>query len=266
MSTNPPPLQEWGPDTFRFYRDALAVLRRSGVPFLIGGAYALAAYTGIVRHTKDLDVFVRPPDAPRVLEAMAQAGYRTEVTFPHWLSKAFHGYDFVDVIHSSGNGQCPVDDGWFEHGVDAEVLGVKLQLIPPEEMIWQKAYIMERERFDGADVLHLLRVRGRSLDWDRLLARFGPHWRLLLSHLVLFGFVYPGEYEAVPEGLLRELAERLVRERPAPPPEGVCGGPLLSRVQYLPDTEEWGYTDARLYSQGGRMTAEQVERWTDAGR
>src|SRR5207302_251148 len=82
-----------------------------------------------------------------------------------------------------------VNDAWFEHAVAGEALGRRVRLVPPEEMIWQKAYIMERERFDGADVLHLLRARGRRLDWPRLLARFGPHWRVLLSHLVLFGFV-----------------------------------------------------------------------------
>ena len=29
------------------------------MPFLVGGAYAFARYTGIERHTKDFDVFVR---------------------------------------------------------------------------------------------------------------------------------------------------------------------------------------------------------------
>jgi hypothetical protein len=27
-----------------------------------------------------------------------------------------------------------------------------------EEMVWQKAFIMERERFDGADVVHLIQA------------------------------------------------------------------------------------------------------------
>src|SRR5579871_3566968 len=103
------------PCTTRFYLDALTSLSRAKVPYLLGGAYALAHYTGIVRHTKDLDLFVRPADAPRVLEVLEQAGYRTEMTFSHWLGKAFCGDDFIDVIFSSGNGQCLVDDEWFAH-------------------------------------------------------------------------------------------------------------------------------------------------------
>src|SRR4051812_1066855 len=105
--------EELGPDTARFYLEALAAMRDSGVPFLVGGAYALGHYTGIVRHTKDLDLFVRPEDSQRTLDVLADAGYRTEITFRHWLGKAFSGDDFVDVIYASGNGACPVDDGWF---------------------------------------------------------------------------------------------------------------------------------------------------------
>jgi hypothetical protein len=252
-------------NAFRFYRDAFALLDTAAVPFLLGGGFAFAAYTGIARHTKDLDLFVRPRDARRTLETFAAAGYKGEMIFSHWLAKVYHGDDFVDVIFSSGNGLCIVDDPWFEHAPEAEVLETTVRLIPVEEMIWQKGYIMERERFDGADVLHLLRARGRELDWDRLLARFDPHWRVLFSHLVLFGFVYPDDTVSVPKRVLLDLADRLRHDPPANGDGPVCGGPLLSRTQYLADTEEWGCADPRL-APLGRMSAKQVSRWTDAGR
>src|SRR5437868_2453520 len=97
-------LDDLSADTQGFYREAIRALKRAGVPFMAGGAYALALYTEVVRHTKDFDVFVRPADAQRTLSVLAAAGYRTEMTFGHWLGKAFHGEDFVDVIFSSGNG------------------------------------------------------------------------------------------------------------------------------------------------------------------
>ena len=56
-------------------------------------------------------------------------------------------------------------------------------LSPPEEMIWSKAFVQERERYDGADVIHLLRELGPTLDWPRLLMRFGDRWRVLLSFI-----------------------------------------------------------------------------------
>jgi hypothetical protein len=48
-------------------------------------------------------------------------------------------------------------------------------------------------------VLHLLHETGPSLDWPRLLMRFGDHWRVLLSHQILFGFVYPDKRQLVLE-------------------------------------------------------------------
>src|SRR5438067_3377612 len=139
------------------YRRALDLLAEAGIPFLVGGAYCLAQHAGIVRHTKDFDLFVRPPDCPRVLARLAEAGFRTEVTFPHWLGKAFRGEYFVDVIFSSGNGLATVDEGWFEHAVPAEILGMAVKLCPAEEVVWSKSFVQERERYDGADVAHLLR-------------------------------------------------------------------------------------------------------------
>jgi hypothetical protein len=265
MPVMPAVFAELEPVTSRFYLHALAVLTEARVPFLLGGAYALSHYTGIARHTKDLDLFVRPTDAPRALDALAHAGYRTEMTFSHWLGKAFSGDDFVDVIFCSGNGLCAVDDDWFAYAVPLEPGGAAL-LCPVEEIIWQKAFIMERERFDGADVNHLLRACGPALNWDRLLRRFDQHWQLLLGQLILFGFVYPSEQAKIPSRVLDRLLERWRKEmRCANAEEKICRGPLLSRMQYLTDTERWGYQDARL-SPRGDMTAEQITHWTAAGR
>ena len=49
-----------------------------------------------------------------------------------------------------------VDDIWFSTAPAAEIFGVAAKVAPAEELIWQKAFVMERERFDGADVIHLL--------------------------------------------------------------------------------------------------------------
>lgn len=255
---------ELDPATREFYRRALVTLSGAHVAFLIGGAYALERYTGIARHTKDLDVFVRRRDCGRVLRALAGAGCRTEVTFPHWLAKAYCGDDFVDVIFSSGNGVAEVDDVWFEHAVPDEIFGVPVRLSPAEEMIWSKAFVMERERYDGADVAHLIHARGQQLDWPRLLSRFGSRWRVLLSHLILFGFVYPSERDRVPSWVVRELQGRLETDlAEAPPTERACRGPELSRAQYRMDINSWGYRDTRRPPEG-TMTREDIATWTAA--
>jgi hypothetical protein len=246
-----------------FYRDVIRLLNRAGADFLVGGAYALALYTGIARHTKDFDTFVRPQDAERVLRILARAGYRTEMTFPYWLGKAYHGDAFCDVIFSSGNGVARVDDGWFAHAVPGELLGESIRACPVEEIIWSKGFVVERERFDGADICHLIRARGPDMDWPRLLERYAAHWRVLLSHLVLFGFVYPGEQGRVPAWVMKELLGRAQQELEHPPAaERLCQGTLLSRTQYLIDINQWGYRDARLVE--GDMTPRAVRHWTHA--
>jgi len=252
------------PDTADLYRTALDMLNRSGVPYAVGGTYAFQYYAGISRSTKDFDIFVRPRDVWRVLDALKRAGFRTEIAFPHWLAKAHHGDKFIDVIYSSGNGVAKVDDEWFAHAVDEAVLDVPVKLTPAEEMIWSKSLIMERERYDGADVAHLFRHCSGLLNWDRLLRRFGPHWRVLLGHLVLFGFIYPGERALIPSFVMKDLVNRLLAELDVPTRASrVCQGTLLSRAQYLVDIGEWGYEDARMAPHGS-MTEEHIAAWTAA--
>src|SRR5947209_6149239 len=83
----------------------------------------------------------------------------------------------IDVIFSSGNGVAAVDDEWFTHAVDAEVFDASVRLCPAEEMIWSKSFVVERERYDGADINHLLHACASSLDWRRMLRRFNSNWR-----------------------------------------------------------------------------------------
>jgi hypothetical protein len=247
-----------------FYRDAMEVLNRAKVPFLVGGAFAFIHQAGIDKSTKDLDIFARPRDVQRLLEACAGAGYETELVFSHWLAKIRSPEGFIDVIFNSGNGVATVDDGWFEHSITGEVLNVPVKIAPPEETIWSKAFVMERERYDGADVSHLILALAERLDWERLLTRFGVHWRVLLAHLILFGFIYPSARTRVPEWVVRELLQRLEPELASPESgDPVCYGTLLSWSQYLGDVLSGAFRDARIRPYGN-MSAEEVARWTSA--
>jgi hypothetical protein len=252
------------PDAVAFYRQAIDVLDSAGVPFLVGGAYAFSEYTGIQRHTKDFDLFLKRDDLDRAMAAFRSAGFESEMRFEHWLAKVLGPEGlFVDLIFSSGNGVAEVDEGWFEFSVAGRVFDRDVRLCPAEEIIWSKAFIQERERFDGADVAHIFKARADRMDWPRLLARFDQNWRVLYSHLVLFGYIYPDHRLLIPSWVMTDLNTRLIAETTtAVPAEYVCNGPVLSRQQYLPDLAE-GYQDARITTLG-TMTEEQVGAWTDA--
>ena len=182
---------------------------------------------GISRSTKDFDLYVRPNDVKAALGALARAGYKTELTFPHWLAKATYEGAILDLIFRAGNGLCEVDDSWFDRAREDELLGVPVKLCAPEEMIWMKAYIMERERFDGADIAHILLCCAAEIDWPHLVRRFGPDWRVLLSHLILFCYIYPGERTRIPDTIMAYLITRLRGEAKTVGPKRLCRGTLL---------------------------------------
>jgi hypothetical protein len=246
-----------------FYQDAIRALQETDVPFLIGGAFALETYTGLVRRTKDIDIFVRPGSVQRLLSNLERRGYETRIHFPHWLGKAFKDGHFVDVIFGSNNGICTVDELWFDHAVPAEMFDIRVEIIPPEEMIWSKAFIMERERFDGADIAHVLRAKADSMDWARLLSRFHHHWRVLFAHLVLFGFIYPGQRLLIPSWLMKEFTRRLELEMTSRSPDPlICQGTLLSWSQYLVHLDRGDYEDARHIPRG-KLTPQETKYLTD---
>src|SRR6185437_15910983 len=98
-----------GPDqeAEAFYRESLKLLAESGVPFLLSGTYAVSAYTGIQRPTKDLDVFCRPGDYPKILAFFQDKGFKTEVEDERWIAKVRHGERFFDVIFNMSNATAP---------------------------------------------------------------------------------------------------------------------------------------------------------------
>ncbi len=264
MPNDTQPDAQLEPPVRAFYLHVLRTLTQAKAPFLVGGAYALRHYTGVDRNTKDFDIFVRREDYDTITAVLDAAGCETNLTYPHWLGKVTCDTALVDVIFSSGNGISLVDGEWFQHARDGLVFDIPVKLCPPEEMIWSKAFVAERERYDGADITHLLLACAETLDWDRLLRRFGEHWRVLFSHLCLFGFVYPSERARIPSWVMNALMERLEEEIQGPvPTERICQGTLISREQYLPDLERWGFADARL-TMTNAMTQEEIAQWTQA--
>lgn len=225
---------------------SLSTLKNAEIPFVVAGAYALHQYTGIYRDTKDLDVFLRKQDVERAMEALESAGFATSMLDPVWIAKAYASDDyFADLIFSSGNGVAEVDDLWISRAHAGVIHGLPILVAPPEEVIWSKAFVCERERFDGADVNHIILARGKQMDWDHLLWRFGPHWQVLFAHLAMYRFSYPGQRDHVPDAVWKELLRRAAEEGNEPANKKLCRGTLISRTQYAVDVEHWGYADAR---------------------
>ena len=84
-----------------------------------------------------------------------------------------------------------------------------VRILPPTEFVWSKAFVQDRDRYDGADIAHVMLKEHENIDWRRLLTYMEPYWEVLLTHLLNFRFIYPTERDRVPQWLMDELTERL---------------------------------------------------------
>ena len=226
------------------YTEALKLLAESGIPYLLSGTFALTCLTGVTRPTKDMDVFCKAGDAPRLLAAFKDAGYRISVEDDRWIGKVWDGSCFLDVIYNVSSASIPVTDAWFEQVCEAEVYGTKVRITPPTEFVLSKMFLQERYRYDGADVAHMILRRHEEIDWERLLSAMELYWEVLLIHLLNFRFVYPSERDCVPRWLFDVLIERINAQAELPMADvKICRGRLLSPRDYAIDIAEWGFAD-----------------------
>ena len=227
------------------HANALRILNLNHIRYVVAGAAAVGYYTGLWRNTKDLDLFLVPRDLTAALTALAANGYVVEVPATHWLAHAYSGQFYVDLIFGFGGWRAAIDDQWYDRGQPTTVLGQPCRMAPVEDLIWIKSYVAHRERFDGADIVHLINACSRSIDWAHLLRRFEPCWQLLFFYVNLYQFIYPSNRSDFPAWLVRDLIDRWQVQRRQPVAEPIeCRGTLIDRFSFLADVRE-GLHDAR---------------------
>lgn len=232
------------PEAEAFYTECLETLSRSGIPFLVGGTFAVCAHTGIRREAKDLDIFCKPGDYPRILTHFRDLGYQVEVEDERWIAKIRRDDHYVDVIFNSAMALMPITDQWFEEAGRAVIFGQQVAIVGPTELIWSKIFVQDRYRYDGADVTHVILRQCENIDWRRLLSHMDQYWEVLFGQLMNFRFIYPTERHRLPRWLLDELIGRLVRSLDLPVPQTkICRGRLFSRHDYVHDISQWGFAD-----------------------
>jgi hypothetical protein len=234
------------------FRDVLKILTERKIPFAVSGAIALQQHTGICRSTKDLDIFLSAEDGESALACLTINGVRCEVRDPVWLAKAHRDKYFVDLITGMSNAVITVDESWIKHSHPGNVLGVPVRLLAPEELLVSKLFVTRRERFDGADIAHIVYATKGKLDWERILRHVGEHWEILLWSLLLFRYVYPGNSSFVPSGLWQDLIARLSKATSHPDPNQEFRGSLIDDCMFAIDVEEWGLENILARYRAGR--------------
>lgn len=233
----------WAPEAQTCYRGVIDHLLRAGIPFAVSGGFAFHHHTGIWRATKDLDLVLQPDAVPEAFKVLVDEGFETYVQDPVWLAKARRGEYFVDLITGVGNATLTVEQSWIDRAPEDEVLGMRCKVLCVEEMIASKLFVTRRERFDGADIAHLLRARARDLDWDRLRSLTAPHWAMLYWYLILFAYIYPSRIGDVPQCVWRDLQREFVESVMHPSAAQSFRGSLIDPKMFAIDVNEWGERD-----------------------
>jgi hypothetical protein len=238
ISTSTPPA--FPAEQRDLFVEVLTLMNEREIPYVVSGAFALQQHTGIWRNTKDLDLFMAPSDVPKALEELDKAGFQTEICDPVWLCKAHRAGFFVDIITGMSNAVISVDSSWVERAVPSEILGVPSKVLAAEELIASKLFVTRRERFDGADIVHVIHGTRGKLDWDRVLELVGEHWGIVLWSMMLFQYTYPANSNYIPRSIWDDLLGRLRGELDNPNPRAHFRGSLLDENMFAIDVHEWG--------------------------
>lgn len=178
--------------------ETIRVLDGAGVEYLLMGGIA-SSCLGRERWTHDIDLFTRPSEARRALDALAEARFGTEETFPDWLFKAWKDEQLVDVIFRSG-GNTTVDDEMVARAPTTTFMGRTVRTVPPEDLVVIKAIVAaEHSPRHWYDALAI--IGAADLDWPYLMMRARQGVRRVLS-LLLYA---ESDDLPVPSWVIRDL-------------------------------------------------------------
>ncbi len=225
-------------DTSHIYAEVLRQTRRKGIPCAIGGGIAVGLYVPQRQSTKDIDIYVKPSDCDEMIALVTARGlkdYYAKLPYDrHWIYRSYKGDCIVDVMWGMPNRRAVVDDEWLTRGPEIEIHGERVRALPPEEVIWAKLYVLQRDRSDWPDILNILYATGPSLDWNHLIARVGADAALLEAVLSIFAWLCPARAAQIPAAVRRKI-KMAARQ----PQGGVARDNLLdTRPWFLPRLEE----------------------------
>ena len=233
------------PDEARVFSDWLALLNKQDINYAVGGAFAIYAYTGLLRNTKDIDIYIKPSDLKQILTLFESAGYHTEITDNGWLAKVFYeDRFFMDMLFAIPRQRFLIEKDWFDDLRSAGLCDVEINVLAIEQLFVSKVFLAKSYRFDGADIVHLILSAKGNMRWQRILDYLGDEWELLLWYLLLFNFIYPGRANYLPQQLMVELFERVQEQWKQPPQKNKFRGTLLDPAAFEADWQHWGYEES----------------------
>ena len=165
-------------------KQSASALKADGVPFALGGGYALWA-SGAPEPIHDVDMVVPEADVQAAVDSLSASGFQIERPPEDWLFKAYVDDDLVDVLHRLAG--VPVERELIDTATEREILGVRIPVLPPTPIMF-------------AALLPAVRAVREQLDWQAIGAAVKGH-QFAEAFLVLvdrLGIADPGISDSEP--------------------------------------------------------------------
>jgi hypothetical protein len=161
------------------------------VPFVLGGGLAAWARGG-PRSEHDVDFIVLPDDADKALDALADAGMKTERPPEGWLYKAWHPNGaLIDVIFNPSGG--PITTETIARAPLLEVAALRIHVFSLEDVMSSKLLALNEQEPDFGQLLDYARALREQIDWDEVRGRTesSPFARAFFTLVEGLGIVEP---------------------------------------------------------------------------
>ncbi|HSU33407.1 MAG TPA: hypothetical protein VLJ11_19420 [Bryobacteraceae bacterium] len=197
------------PEQWLLYRGVMNEALHRQIPFAIGGGMAAMAYAGQLRDTRDIDFYIQRQNRQAMIEVILDAGlldYYDRAPYDrNWIFRGIQDDLIVDVIWAMANQRAQVDPEWL-NGPLVSVDGLTFRLLRPEETLWTKLYVLQRDRCDWPDAINMLYSIGAELDWAYLFSRTAEDTPLMAALVRAFRWICPDRYEELPSAILERLS------------------------------------------------------------
>ena len=153
---------------------SVSALKADGIPFALGGGYALWVHGG-PEPSHDVDLVVAETDVEMAANSMAAAALRIERPPEDWLFKAYIDDDsveateepaLVDVLHRLAG--IPVTKELLDTSNVYEVLGIRIPVLPPTPIMIAKLQSFSEHYCDFEQPLLVVRAIREQLDWAEI--------------------------------------------------------------------------------------------------
>jgi hypothetical protein len=147
---------------------SVAALEGQGIPYLLGGGLGCWARGG-PPSSNDIELMVKPQDAARAQQALAEAGMRPETPPEQWLRKAWDGEILVDLIFEPSGMR--IDDEALARGEVLSVEAMQVRVMDLDDILVTKLLALDEHSADYRDLVLITRSLREQIGWEALQER-----------------------------------------------------------------------------------------------